>query len=79
LRFHKQERGNLYEGDSIGDPATSVRAPLTLVKVKYLAKAGEFLGNVDQDKILHIGESLERFRQDFRVIDSFRYLKTLSA
>jgi hypothetical protein len=37
-------------------------------KVKYLETAGEFLGNVSYDAIEQIGENLERYAQDFRVI-----------
>jgi uncharacterized protein (DUF362 family) len=47
-------------------------------KVKYLEMAGDFLGNVAYDKIEQLGEKLEKFQQDFRVIDNFQDLKTLS-
>ena len=48
-------------------------------EIKYLAKAGQFLGNIATEKIHQIGEKLEPFQQDFHVIDAFRYLKTLRA
>ncbi len=47
-------------------------------KIKYLEWAERFLGNVIQEKIVQIGENLESYQQDFRVIESFGYLKTLS-
>ncbi len=46
-------------------------------KIKYLQMAGDFLGNLPHEKIEQIGESLEKFQQDFGVIDSFHDLKTL--
>ena len=46
-------------------------------KIKYLAEAGEFLGNIAYERIEQIGEKLEAFEQDFRVIESFYYLKDL--
>jgi uncharacterized protein (DUF362 family) len=46
-------------------------------KIKYLSEAGEFLGNIAYEKIEQIGEKLEAFEQDFRVIESFHYLKDL--
>lgn len=47
-------------------------------KVKYLATAGEFLGNLAYEDIEQIGEPVERFEQDFRVIDNFAELKHLT-
>jgi uncharacterized protein (DUF362 family) len=44
-------------------------------KIKYLAKAGEFLGNLAAERIEQIGERLESVRQDFQVIDDFKNLK----
>jgi uncharacterized protein (DUF362 family) len=46
-------------------------------KIKYLNDAGEFLGNIAYEKIEQIGEKLDAFQQDFRVIESFHYLKDL--
>jgi uncharacterized protein (DUF362 family) len=46
-------------------------------KMKYLEMAGEFLGNLAYDKIEQIGENLEKFQQDFRVIKNFQELKTI--
>lgn len=47
-------------------------------KIKYLAMAEQFLGNTMPEKIVQIGERLDRFQQDFRVIRSFQHLKALS-
>ena len=47
-------------------------------KIKYLDMAGEFLGNIQYEKIAQIGEPLERFQQDFRVIGEFQDLKILT-
>jgi len=46
-------------------------------KIKYLSEAGEFLGNIAYERIEQIGEKLEALAQDFRVIESFDYLKNL--
>lgn len=46
-------------------------------KVKYLEMAGEFLGNLGYEQIEQIGENLQSYQQDFRVIDNFAYLKEL--
>jgi uncharacterized protein (DUF362 family) len=47
-------------------------------KIDYLDWAGQFLGNVAQEKIMQIGEGVDRFRKDFQLTDSFSYLKMLS-
>ena len=46
-------------------------------QVRYLADAGEFLGNIGLDDIEQIGETIDRHRQDFRVLEKFNYLKKL--
>ena len=46
-------------------------------KIAYLERAGEFLGNIDHDRIEQIGEKLETLAQDYKVIESFNRLKTL--
>ena len=46
-------------------------------KIKYLSEAGEFLGNIAYERIEQIGEKVEALAQDFRVIESFGYLKNL--
>jgi uncharacterized protein (DUF362 family) len=44
-------------------------------KIKHLAKADEFLGNLAYERIEQIGDKLESFEQDFAVIESLKYLK----
>lgn len=44
-------------------------------KIRYLAEAGEFLGNLASENIEQIGEPIEKVQQDFRVIDDFRKIK----
>ena len=46
-------------------------------KVNYLEMAGEFLGNLGYQQIEQIGEPVERYQQDFRVIEAFAELKKL--
>ena len=44
-------------------------------KIDYLADAEPFLGNVADDRIEQIGESIETLRQDYAVLENFRTLK----
>jgi uncharacterized protein (DUF362 family) len=65
----------------LGDDLVAVDATATRLmnmeprKIRYLEKAGEFLGNLAYEKIDQIGERFDRFQQNFRVIESFEYLK----
>ena len=65
----------------VGDDPVAVDATATRLmcleptKVPYLATAGQFLGNILPETIQQIGERLERFQQDFRVIPSMQHLK----
>ncbi len=45
------------------------------VRVRYLAWAGRFLGNVEAERIEQIGERAEDYQQDFRVLPQFQGLK----
>jgi len=66
--------------DLVAVDATAARLmKLEPQEIRYLAQAGQFLGNIAQEKIPQIGEKLESFQQDFQVINAFRYLKTLRA
>jgi len=47
-------------------------------KVIHLAKAGEFLGNLNYEKIEQIGEKLESLQQDFSVIEDLKDLKKIT-
>ncbi|HXV49763.1 MAG TPA: DUF362 domain-containing protein [Candidatus Binatia bacterium] len=68
----------LFGSDLVAVDASAARLmKIEPSKVKYLATAGEFLGNLAYEHIEQIGEPIERFHQDFRVIDSFADLKKL--
>ena len=80
LQGQAKKSGVLVFGDDlVAVDATAARL-MTIEprKIKYLEMAGEFLGNVDYGRIEQIGEKLERFQQDFRVIENFRDLKALT-
>jgi len=47
-------------------------------KIEYLEMADRFLGNIRHEKIEQAGERLERFQQDYRVIENFQELKVLT-
>jgi uncharacterized protein (DUF362 family) len=47
-------------------------------KIEYLEQADQFLGNISYEKIEQVGERLERFQQDYRVIENFHELKALT-
>jgi uncharacterized protein (DUF362 family) len=69
----------LFGDDLVAVDATAARLmTIDPTKVKYLDRAGRFLGNLAPERILQIGERLDRFQADFHVIDSFQHLKALS-
>lgn len=80
IRGQAKHLGVLIVGDDlVAVDATAARLmSIEPTKVEYLAFADEFLGNVGYDRIEQIGEKLERFQQDFRVIESFQGLKSLT-
>ena len=47
-------------------------------KIRYLAEAGRFLGNVVEERIDQVGEPIDRLRQDFRVLPNFHALKSFA-
>jgi uncharacterized protein (DUF362 family) len=47
-------------------------------KVRYLAEAGRFLGNMAEERIDQIAEPIDRLRQDFRVLPMFQKLKVFA-
>jgi uncharacterized protein (DUF362 family) len=65
----------------LGDDLTAVDATAARLmkidpgRVRYLAMAGEFLGNVAEERIEQVGERLDRLGRDFQVLESFRGLK----
>ena len=74
----KQSRVLVFGDDLVAVDATAARLMTIEPRhVKYLASAGEFLGNLERERIEQIGETIERNRQDFQVIEQFSYLKKL--
>jgi hypothetical protein len=45
-------------------------------RIRYLREADAFMGNLAEDRIEQVGETLSRFRKDYRVIDAFQGIKT---
>lgn len=80
LQGQAKESGVLIFGkDLVAVDATAARLmKIEPKKIKYLAQAGEFLGNVNHEKIEQIGENLDRLQKDFQVIEEFQDLKTLT-
>jgi uncharacterized protein (DUF362 family) len=69
----------IFGEDLVAVDATAARLmKIEPKKIKYLAEAGEFLGNVNYESIEQIGENLERFQKNFRVIEEFQDLKVLT-
>jgi uncharacterized protein (DUF362 family) len=64
-----------------GDNLTAVDATATRVMglhpehVKYLQMMRRHGGTISENKILQIGEPIAQVKQDFRVLEDFRYLK----
>jgi uncharacterized protein (DUF362 family) len=70
----------IFGADLVAVDATSARVmKLEPAKIKYLARAGEFLGNLAREQIVQLGETIESMAHDFQVIDSFKDLKTMSS
>jgi uncharacterized protein (DUF362 family) len=69
----------IFGNDLVAVDATAARVmKIEPRKIRYLEMAGEFLGNLAIDRIEQIGEHLEKFQQDFRVIQEFQELKSLT-
>jgi uncharacterized protein (DUF362 family) len=69
----------IFGNDLVAVDATAARVmKIEPRKIKYLEMAGEFLGNMANDRIEQIGEQLEKFQQDFRVIQEFQEIKSLT-
>ena len=81
LQGQAKSSGVLIFGDDlVAVDATAARLmTLEPQKIDYLAAAGEFLGNLDQEKIQQVGERLDKLQQDFAVIDDFQKLKKLTS
>jgi uncharacterized protein (DUF362 family) len=79
LQGQQKKSGVLIFGnDLVAVDATAARLmKIEPRKVKYLDLAAAFLGNLSYEQIEQIGEKLQPYQQDFRVIDNFAYLKEL--
>ena len=66
----------VFGDDPVAVDATAARLmTIDPLKIRYLAEAGRFLGNVAEERIDQMGETIGRLRQDFRVLPRFRALK----
>ncbi|MCI0624584.1 MAG: DUF362 domain-containing protein [Acidobacteria bacterium] len=66
----------VFGDDPVAVDATCVRiAGLKPEKIRYLQKASDFLGNLDETRIQQIGESISGLARPFEVIPSFLHLK----
>ena len=62
--------------DLVAVDATCARMiGLDPIKLGYLEAAGRFLGNLDERRIEHRGEPLERFRVPFELLDRFQFAR----
>ncbi|MGH7797432.1 MAG: DUF362 domain-containing protein [Candidatus Binatia bacterium] len=69
----------IFGDDLVAVDATAARVmKIDPQKIKYLANAGEFLGNLAHDRIEQVGERIDKVQQDFQVIDDFKDLKISS-
>jgi uncharacterized protein (DUF362 family) len=68
----------VFGADPVAVDATCARLMgLEPGRMEYLRKAGEFLGNVDEERIEQVGEVVSSYRQDYRVLQQFEALKIL--
>lgn len=63
--------------DFVAVDATAARLMmLEPYKIEYLFHAGQFLGNINRERIGQIGERIEVYQKDFAVLPAFEDLKT---
>jgi uncharacterized protein (DUF362 family) len=75
----KQSGVLIFGDDLVAVDATAARLmKIEPGKIRYLEAASRFLGNIAYESIDQIGERLEPFQQDFRVIENFQQLKILT-
>ena len=80
LQGQAKRSGVLVLGDDLV-AVDAISARLMMIeprKIEYLEIAGGFLGNISHDRIELVGERLERFQQNYRVIENFQELKVLT-
>jgi uncharacterized protein (DUF362 family) len=72
-----RESGVLVFGaDPVAVDATCARLMgLEPARMEYLQQAGEFLGNVDEERIEQVGEGISSRMRDYQVLDRFEHLK----
>jgi uncharacterized protein (DUF362 family) len=69
----------VFGDDTVAVDATAARLMnIDPGRIRYLSSAGEFLGNVDYRQIEQIGEKLEKYRQDFELIEEMSDLRLSS-
>jgi uncharacterized protein (DUF362 family) len=80
LQGQAKQSGVLILGhDLVAVDATAARLmKIEPKKIEYLETAGRFLGNISHERIELVGEQLDRFQQDYRVIENFQELKVLT-
>jgi uncharacterized protein (DUF362 family) len=80
IQGQARQSGVLILGDDlVATDATAARLmKIEPKKIEYLEQADRFLGNIPYEKIEQVGERLERFQQDYRVIENFHELKVLT-
>jgi len=80
LQGQAKPAGVLVFGEDFVSVDASAARLMTLEprKIKYLAKADEFLGNLAYERIEQIGEKLESLQQDFEIIEDLKHLKHIT-
>jgi uncharacterized protein (DUF362 family) len=80
LQGQAKQSGVLILGDDlVAVDATAARLMMIEPrKIEYLEIADRFLGNISHERIELVGERLERFQQNYRVIEHFQELKVLT-
>jgi uncharacterized protein (DUF362 family) len=80
LQGQAKQSGVLILGDDlVAVDATAARLmKIEPAKIEYLEIAGQFLGNIRNERIEQVGERMEHFQQDYRVIEDFQELKVLT-
>jgi uncharacterized protein (DUF362 family) len=69
----------VFGDDLVATDATAARLmTIDPRRIRYLAEAGRFLGNVAEERIDQVGEPIDRLRKDFRVLPMFHALKSFA-
>jgi len=80
LQGQAKQSGVLILGDDLV-AVDAIAARLMTIeprKIEYLEIADRFLGNISHERIELVGERLEPFQQNYRVIENFQELKVLT-